>query len=70
MKLNDTDAQKAIRKTPNKAYHKNDEPESDGCFKQVIITIIVIVFCVLVCRECHKGATDPNYSQYEYSFLD
>lgn len=70
MKPNDTDAQKAIRKTPNKAYHKDDEPESNGCFKQAIIAIIVIVFCVLVCRECHKEATDPNYSQYEYSFLD
>ena len=70
MKPNDIDAQKAIKKTPNKAYYKDDEPESDGCLKQAIIAIIVIVFCVLVCRECYKGATDPNYGQYEYSFLD
>lgn len=70
MKPNDTDAQKAIRKTSNKAYHKDDEPENDACLKQVIIAIIVIIFCALVCRECRKGATDPNYSQYEYSFLD
>ena len=50
---------------------RNNNPcNVDGCLKQAIIAIIVIVFCVLVCRECHKGATDPNYSQYEYSFLD
>lgn len=51
-------------------YQVPNEPEGIGCLPGFIIGIVIFVLCCAAFRACERNIKDPNYSQYEYSFLD